>query len=242
MTKILTSFKSFIGRVGEIQTCARLNWEVLGLEVRDVQGVAGPPEFGEVLKQVLPGEVVVYSNGDILFEDGLETVVRNLPNGEFLAVGQRLDLFPDGTRRLHGPSGMDYFFFRGGMFSDLPRTIVGRAYYDSALVAWALRKKIPVIDLTAVLRVVHQWHDYGHVAGGRKAVFEGADAQANKLNNELPHFGPHIADATYEMRWRNEVEVEIVRRRVGFLRKHGFWSLWNILTRGGRIGNRWWPW
>lgn len=239
MIRILTSFKPFVGRACEIQTRSRLNWEALGLEVRDVQGVAGPPEFGDVLKQVLPGEVVVYSNGDILFEDGLETVVRNLPNGEFLAVGQRLDLFPDGTRRLHGPSGMDYFFFRGGMFSDLPRTIVGRAYYDSALVAWALRKKIPVIDLTAVLRVVHQWHDYGHVAGGRKAVFEGADAQANKLNNELPHFGPHIADATCMMTRAGKIVPNV---RCGRLRKSGKWSLWNILTRGGRIWNRWWPW
>lgn len=239
MIRILTSFKPFVGRACEIQTRSRLNWEVLGLEVRDVQGVAGPPEFGDVLKQVLPGEVVVYSNGDILFEDGLETVVRNLPKGEFLAVGQRLDLLPDGTRRLHGPSGMDYFFFRGGMFSDLPRTIVGRAYYDSALVAWALRKKIPVIDLTAVLRVVHQWHDYGHVAGGRKAVFEGADAQANKLNNELPHFGPHIADATCMMTRAGKIVPNV---RCGRLRKSGKWSLWNILTRGGRIWNRWWPW
>ena len=237
--KILTSYKPFVGRAGEIQTRARRNWEMLGLEVVDVQGVAGPPEFGDVLKQVLPGEVVVYSNGDILFENGLETVVRNLPEGEFLAVGQRIDLLPDGTRRLHGPSGMDYFFFRGGMFSDLPRTIVGRAYYDSALVAWALRKKIPVIDLTAVLRVVHQWHDYGHVAGGRKAVFEGADAQANKLNNELPHFGPHIADATCMMTRAGKIVPNV---RCGRLRKSGKWSLWNILTRGGRIWNRWWPW
>lgn len=248
--KILTSFKPFIGRVGEIQTRARRNWESLGLEVVEVPGrlrgatpcQGGPPEFGEVRARIEKGEVVIYANGDILFERGLETVLQHLPEGNFLAIGQRTDELEDGTRQLHGPSGMDYFIFRGGMFEDLPRTIVGRAYYDSALVNWCLKRWVPVIDITGVLTVVHQWHDYGHVAGGKRAVFEGDDAQANKLNNDLPHFGPHIADATYEMRWRNEVEVEIVRRRVGFLRKHGFWSLWNILTRGGRIWNRWWPW
>lgn len=236
MTKILTSFKPFVGRAGEIQTRARRNWEALGLEVVEVPGrlrsatprQVGPPEFGEVRARVEKGEVVIYANGDILFERGLKEAIKAAPEGDFLMIGRRWD-----EGKVHRPSGMDYFIFRGGMFEDLPRTIVGRAYYDCALVNWCLKRGIKVIDVSGVVKAVHQTHDYGHVEGGRAAVFGGEDALENKRNNGMKDFGPHLADATHEMRWSNEVEVEIVEKKVGWMRKHGWWKLWNLVTRGG---------
>ena len=238
---IFTSLKPSVGRVAEIQTRARENWKSRfpDAEIVDVQGEAGPPDFAQIASRAVAGEIALYCNGDILFEAGVETVLENLPQGDFLAVGQRIDSLADGARVWHRPSGMDYFFFRGGMFADLPPTVVGRAYYDSALVAWALRKEMPVIDLTPVLEVVHQWHDYGHVKGGREDVFTGAAARANKANNGLPHFGPHIADAGFMMTREGRI---VPNERLGRLRRSGRWGLWNVLTRGGRLWNRWWPW
>ena len=239
--RIFTSYKPFVGRVGEIQMLARENWKSRfpSAEIADVQGESGPPDFAQIAARASAGEIALYCNGDILFESGVETVLSNLPDGDFLAVGQRIDWLEDGTRERHRPSGMDYFFFRGGMFADLPPTVVGRAYYDSALVAWALRKGLPVIDLTPALKVVHQWHDYGHVKDGRKGVFAGTDARANKTNNNLPHFGPHIADAGFMMTREGKI---VPNARLGRLRRSGRWGLWNVLTRGGRLWNRWWPW
>lgn len=220
---------------------ARENWKSRfpNAEIVDVQGKSGPPDFTQIASRAVVGEITLYCNGDILFEAGVEKVLQNLPPGDFLAVGQRIDWLEDGSHMWHRPSGMDYFLFRGGMFAGLPPTVVGRAYYDSALVAWALRENVPVIDLTPVLKVVHQWHDYGHMKDGRKGVFAGADARANKANNNLPHFGPHIADARFMMTREGKV---VPNARLGSLRLSGRWGLWNVLTRGGRLWNRWWPW
>lgn len=239
--RLFTSYKPFVGRVGEIQSRARENWKSRFpcAEIVDVQGENGPPTFTQIASRVRPGEPVLYSNGDILFEAGVETVLANLPSSPFLGIGQRTDWLENGQKVLHRPSGMDYFFFRGGMFSDLPTTVVGRAYYDSALVAWALRKRVPVIDLTSVLTVVHQWHDYGHVSDGRKGVFEGAEARANWENNGLRDFGPHVADAPLMMTASGRIVPNV---RWGHLRRAGAWRTWNLLTRGGRFWNRWWPW
>lgn len=201
--------------------------------------VGHPPTFNAIADwaaQNCRGEICLYLNADILFEkfDGVETFERFekfLPEGDFLGVGQRIDTLPEGGRRLHRPSGMDYFFFRAGMFADLPQTVVGRAYYDCALVAWCLRKGVKVVDLTAVVSVLHQWHDYSHVSTGRKEVFEGVEAKANKENNDLVDFGPHIADAPYAMTAGGMI---ISNHKRSWLRQHGHWKLWNLLTRGGK--------
>lgn len=255
---VLTSFKPFRDRVGLIQMRAIENWKktfpgarivdfqhetrtpVEGVERLVVEGVVGhPPTFNAIADwtaQNCRGEVCLYLNADILFEkfegsEKFEEFEKHLPEGNFLGIGQRIDALSEGGLRLHRPSGMDYFFFRAGMFADLPQTIVGRAYYDCALVAWCLRRDVKVVDLTTVVSVIHQWHNYLHVPCGRREVFEGPEAQANKANNELEDFGPHIADAPYAMTTDGKI---IPNPKRSWLRQHGYWKLWNILTRGGK--------
>ena len=252
---VLTSFKPFRDRVGFIQMRAIENWKktfpgarivdfqhevrtpVEGVERLVVEGEVGhPPTFNAIadwVAQNCRGEICLYLNADILFEgcERCERCERFLPDWDFLGVGQRIDTLPEGGHLLHRPSGMDYFFFRAGMFADLPQTVVGRAYYDCALVAWCLRRGVKVVDLTAVVTALHQWHDYSHVSSGRKEVFEGAEAKANKANNELVDFGPHIADAPYAMMTDGKL---VPNPKRSWLRQHGYWKLWNLLTRGGK--------
>ena len=147
----------------------------------------------------------------------------------FLLTGQRVDILADGTKRLHRPSGMDYFVFRRGMFYDLPKVLMGRAYCDCALVAYCLRKGIPVIDASFALRVEHQFHDYGHIKGGRTTVWQGEDAKANKRDNDLQDFGPHVLDATHTLLPDGRL-VDNIRKRPMC------WKLWHLVTRGGK----WW--
>lgn len=227
-------------RIREVQDAARTNWRAR-FGVEPVAFAGEPPEFSEVVRRGADAAdadgVILYANADVLFGEEVRRVVAwcRAQEEDFLVVGRRTDLLPDGRRVVHRPSGMDYFFFRRGMFRDLPRTVVGRAYYDCALLAHCLRRGIRVIDASDVLEVEHQWHDYGHVAGGRAEVFSGEAAVANKRNNALRDFGPHLADVAWRF-VREGDGLKVVPKRVPLLRRLGCRRLWNLLTRGGRPG------
>ena len=237
---IFTSLKPAEGRAKSIQERSLANWQDVfrGAAFIEFEGPLVP--FAEMVKKVehdSDAGILMYANADILFS---KTQVNEMAKswnelfmpplaGEFLLTGQRVDILEDGLRRLHRPSGMDYFIFRRGMFRDLPRVVMGRAYCDNALLAYCLRRGMPVVDASFALRVEHQFHDYGHIAGGRKAVWEGDDAVANKRNNALRNFGPNVLDATHTLLPDGRI-VPNIRKRPRC------WGLWNFLTRGGK----WW--
>ena len=56
---------------------------------------------------------------------------------------------------------------------------------------------VPVIDLTPSVTVVHQNHDYGHVAGGLHTVTRGIEAQRNWERVGPDFLQLTIADATW---------------------------------------------
>lgn len=235
---VFTSLKTQEGRNGEIQSRSLANWQTV-FGVADFVEFEGPLiPFVEMVSAVghdSDAEVFIYANADVLFDKKQVHALYNSLcgawphelSGDFLVTGQRVDILENGARRLHRPSGMDYFIFRRGMFHDLPKTIMGRAYCDSALVAYCLRRDIPVIDASYALRVEHQFHDYGHVAGGRRTVCLGDDAMANKRNNGLRDFGPNVLDATHTLLPDGRI-VPNIRRRPQC------WGIWNLLTRGGK--------
>ena len=61
---------------------------------------------------------------------------------------------------LHGYAGMDYWVFPKKYQLDFPPFVVGRPSMDSWLIAKCRFLKIPVIDSTAVIDIVHQNHNY----------------------------------------------------------------------------------
>ena len=235
---IFTATKPFEGRTGEIQNRSLSNWRdvFLGADFVEFEGPLVPfVEMVEAVERDTDANWLMYANADILFDKAqvwrlYDSWMGDLPSvldGDFLLTGQRIDIQENGTRRLHRPSGMDYFVFRRGMFHDLPRTLMGRAYCDNALVSHCLGQNIPVIDASFALRVEHQFHDYGHIAGGRKSVWCGEDALANKRNNSLREFGPNVLDATHTLLPDGRI-VPNIRRRPRC------WGVWNLLTRGGK--------
>ena len=238
MMVIFTSLKPSAGVAAEIQRCSQENWRLCFPDSRIITFEGPLVPFREMVEKVereTDAEFLMYANGDVLFEEG--NVLTQRRRGaeiwslekDFLLTGQRIDILADGTKRLHRPSGMDYFVFRRGMFRDLPRVLMGRAYCDSALVAYCLRKGISVVDASFALRVEHQFHDYGHVKGGRTAIWQGEDARANKTANQLCDFGPHVLDATHTLLSDGRV--------IGNIRKRPkCWKLWHLVTRGGK----WW--
>ncbi|MGN0854412.1 MAG: hypothetical protein ACI4R9_02700 [Kiritimatiellia bacterium] len=237
---VFTALKPAEGRAGEIQRRSEENWRGVfwGADVIEFRGPLVPfREMVAAVERDSDAELLMYANADMLFDKAqilrLEQALGERPPpvlcGEFLLTGQRIDMLEDGTKRLHRPSGMDYFVFRRGMFRDLPKVTMGRAYCDSALVAYCLRRDIPVVDASYAIRAEHQFHDYGHVVGGRSAVWEGAAALENRRLNGLRNFGPNVLDATHTLLPGGRI-VSNIRRRPGC------WALWNLLTRGGK----WW--
>lgn len=179
----------------------------------------GTPLLDDVFRQAQARArhgLCCYVNADIvLFDDFAQAAQRlNLPR--FLAVGRRMDLDVEGRLdfgapdwaarlradarrrgRLHEPTGMDYFLFKRGELPELPPFPVGRVLWDNWMVHRARTLGTPVIDLTAATMIVHQNHDYGHVAGGARGMTRGVEAQRN-WEIVGPDFYPlTIDDATW---------------------------------------------
>lgn len=130
--------------------------------------------------------VLCYVNADIILLDGLLRGLRLVQarHAAYLIVGQRWDLdlktridFSDGWQaelqeavqgvgRLHPPAGSDYFVFPARLFADMPAFALGRSGWDNWMIYAGRRQRIPVVDATGSITVVHQDHDYAHLAGG----------------------------------------------------------------------------
>jgi hypothetical protein len=231
---------------------------------------SGVPFFGAIarwVKQYARYDLCVYLNGDILLGQDFKKIshvegdnlIAACKDGTYLFVGQRIDLDNiyinergktdrlfselEARGKVHPPAGMDYFIFRKGMFFDIGPLIVGRGGYDSALVTYCLRRKIPVIDASPAFLVYHQWHDYGHVVGGKQTAHRGEDAQANFRNHGLRGFAPHCVDANWMLTkdgqivpnkrrsWLRQLELELYYKR-GYKWCPPFNQIWNILNRG----------
>lgn len=164
-------------------------------------------------------EILVYVNADIiLLGDFLAAVKHASRLRRFLMIGQRTDL--DVTERLdvgdaacagqilaraaehgkiHARSGIDYFTFRKGLWNTIPPFALGRTAWDNWLVYGARVRGAAVIDATEATRVIHQNHDYGHVAASSGSAWTGAEAQLNKQLAGAPERLMDINDATWRL-------------------------------------------
>jgi hypothetical protein len=151
------------------------------------------------------GEFLCYVNAD----------VRRLPRTPHLAIGQRwdceirapLDFGRDGAGlaswarrngRLDLGRGSDHFVFPRGTDFGLPPFAVGRPGWDNWIMGRALELHLPLIDMTQSTTVIHQNHDYGHVAARRGADWEGPEAERNRLlGGNLDRYLHTPANATH---------------------------------------------
>jgi len=193
------------------------------LGVHVVKGVAstssGIPYFDAIASHASKHaryDLQIYINCDILLSGYLQAV-SSIDFPQFLLIGQRIDLGegifidvgqPDwfkallqsaqeGNIRLFPPTGIDYFGFRRGFWKELAPVVIGRAGYDNALLAYCLRRRIPIVDATFAVAALHQYHDYGHVMGGQQAVWEGEDAIKNIQYAGGRRSLPILSDANY---------------------------------------------
>lgn len=194
------------------------------LGIRQIENIAcspsGVPYFNAIVDHAQKHafyDIQVYLNCDILLTDAILNAIKIVSFPKYLMVGQRIDLAKtmDVTYRkddwstyvgslikhadsvLHAPSGMDYFIFTRGLWEGIKPLVIGRGGYDSALMAFCLRRNIAIIDATYMILALHQFHDFNHVDGKLKEVTDGIDARNNKIAHHIKHSSPNIVDATW---------------------------------------------
>jgi hypothetical protein len=161
------------------------------------------------------GDFLCYVNADIVLLDDFLLAVKQLPRRPHLAIGQRWNCdirtpldFSGGSQslarwaRANGTidlgRGSDYFAYPRATEFGLPPFAVGRPGWDNWMMGRTLELGIPLIDMTEVTTVIHQNHDYGHVAARRGADWEGPEAERNRqLGGWLERYVHSPSNATH---------------------------------------------
>lgn len=139
----------------------------------------GTPLLGfafEKAQEIAQTDLLVYSNCDLIFESEFPKLLNLIPFSKFLLTARRWDLkiedeilieenwereLKEKIKRegkLHGFSGMDWCLFPKKLSLKLPPFAVGRPGWDNWLLYQLKKKKIPIIDGTFTLLVIHQVH------------------------------------------------------------------------------------
>jgi hypothetical protein len=148
----------------------------------------GTPLLSDVFaraQQIASGEVLMFSNCDMLYFDDLQDAIEAVHFKEYMLCGRRWDVDVSGevdlrddsaweavrnlygrSGRMHGPSGLDFFIFPRDLHIEMLPLVVGRPGWDSWFM-WHLRsRRIPVIDATGSIAALHQNHGYAHLKYG----------------------------------------------------------------------------
>lgn len=160
---------------------------------------------------------VMYVNGDIILPSDFTDILARLPEGPFLAVGQRTDLdiradeqvidsaslealFARAARdgSLHSVQGIDYFLFRRGQYPAMPPFAIGRMAFDAWLL-WAARDAgMRLIDVTGVVTAIHQNHPPVSASAGAARKTNPEAVKNHSFVKRKTHFFT-IADAEWRL-------------------------------------------
>ena len=182
----------------------------------------GTPLLGDLFRQAeaaATSPCMCYVNADIIllgdFLRAAETVQGKFPKSLLISKRINLDVaeklnFDDRWEEIvkqrasaSGRGGhytaIDVFVFPKGMYPQIPDFAIGRLWFDQWLIKAVREQKLPVVDASLVAPVLHQNHDYGHVAGGREQVWRGQEAERNfQLYGGVQH-AYTLLDATHDL-------------------------------------------
>jgi len=155
-------------------------------------------------------DILCYINTDIIILPDFPTIVEAFNKKErFLVVGRRWNLdvtesinFEEGSwgdklrnrarsvGRLFTPDGIDYFVFTPELWDEIPPFAIGRPAWDNWMIYKARSLRVPVIDVTDAVTVIHQNHHYQYqIEEGRRVhPFDSLEARRNlELAGRLSH-------------------------------------------------------
>ena len=163
---------------GEEKGTAEIAAELQIGHLRDIQrNDFGTPLLNDLIqraKGVAKTPMLGYVNCDIIplqeFQDAIVAIHEQI--AKFLAVTHRweidlrnnldfnadrpleLEVLPPGVPGHH--TAIDAFVFTRDVYSEVPSLAIGRAWFDQWMIKDALLHGIPVVDVTAVARAIHQ--------------------------------------------------------------------------------------
>ena len=174
--------------------------------VRHLAGIArnryGTPLLDDAFERVADAARfprLCYVNADIILPAAFIRCVERIALPDFLMVGQRVSIdvdvdldFADPScahtlgevirerGSLDAPFGSDYFVFPKGSLGPLPPFAVGRPGWDNWMIFRARELRVPVVDASECVLVIHQKHSYMHVPKGAGDRWEGPEAESNR--------------------------------------------------------------
>jgi hypothetical protein len=155
--------------------------------LRNESGTPRIDSIFDCVRQNSRADLMCYVNADILlFPDILAAALKVRDSFDrFLMIGRRWDApvtellkikpgwheeflaWAKKAGKFHRAAGSDYFIFPRDTFTNVPAFAVGRAGWDNWMIYHGRCEKMPVIDATETITVVHQNHDFSHFTNGQ---------------------------------------------------------------------------
>lgn len=169
----------------------------------------GTPLLSDAFKiasELSEADVLVYCNCDVILANDLIQTIHLIQADpqidSFVAFGRRTDLkvereinfkCEDDVKKLlteahiHGrPAPVvckEYFAYTRDLFQQIPEFAVGRGNWDNWMIANTKTLGIPVINVSKMVSIIHQDHDYLHLNRTRLSCYVSGDEA--KRNQEL---------------------------------------------------------
>ena len=171
--------------------------------LRDPTGLEYVSDAFQQASNLGTGDLFCYANADIILPPDLPAVAGRVTEvlNRFLLTGRRwnmqraFELEPPGRlwwQKLLRKSdrwgsmgtdwGIDWFVHPRHQFDDLPDLLVGRWFWDTAVLGICKAQGIPLLDATQVVRAIHQYHDYSHFPGGLTGIEESSQSNSNLVH------------------------------------------------------------
>jgi hypothetical protein len=168
--------------------------------LRNEHGMKVLSSLFERAQHVARYKYLCYCNCDIMLTSDFRRAYHRVVSWKtrFLLVGQRWDISlaepwdfetADWEQRLmrlversgeqRSPDWIDYFLFPRGLYTDIPPLVIGRVHWDQWLIWKARSVNAAVVNASAVMKAVHQNHDYGYHPAGAQGVWSDEQAVRN---------------------------------------------------------------
>lgn len=226
---------------GVAETAAELNVRHLSGLQYNQHGTPLVNSAFRLARQHTQAPLLMYCNADvILLRDllkAIELVDRDKRWSDFVAFGRRIDYdqsdlidFGDNQQVNQLLTGVadagkiasqvckEYFVFSRELFRDMPDFAVGRGNWDNWVIHHAKQTGVPVVNVSELVSVIHQNHDYGHTGAGRMQCYVSGD---EAKNNQQLAGGRHLISGSVGT-WR--LTQEGIRRERPLLLNPAFWA------------------
>jgi hypothetical protein len=201
-------------------------------------------------------DILCFINSDIIllddFGEKIKQILKKISNdfSKFIISGFRIDVdvdkeinfIKDKNYLLNLLSkgkiteGNDYFIFFKDTFNYFPDFIIGRFFYDNWVFYYANKNKIPFIDATDVIKILHQNHDYNFEML-KEYIYDKAIKNKDIRNNfKLAGFGSvyEYGDINYKI--NENFEIIPIKIKFSFIRKILKYIYLKIIFKLGECG------